>query len=715
MRRAFLAGCILLCINLFAGAGVELHVAPDGNDLASGEKAAPFRTLERARDEIRRLKADGSPKGAITVWVHDGTYCIAQTFELGPEDSGTADAPITYRAYRNCKPILVGARPVTGFTSYRGLILKADVGSLGIRNYFRQLFFDGKRQPLARYPNFDPDNPYGGGWAYADGKLIPMLEDHAAEPKNELHFKKRDARSWSRPQEGEVFVFPRYNWWNNIVSIKAVDQNQRVITLAQDASYSIRPNDRYYVQNLFEELDAPGEWYLDKHDQMLYFWPPSTLEGKMVYVPIVRTILKFNPGAAHITFRGFTLQYCEGTAVELNGASDCLIAGNTIRNVGDYNGDGVDLNGGNDNGIVGNDINFTGSRGISISGGDFHTLAAGGNYADNNYIHHTGVFYKQGSGITLAGVGNRASHNLIHDEPRYGIDFSGNDHIIEFNHIRHVCIETSDTSAINSWNVSWTRRGTVIRYNYLHDILGYGQEDGRWASPHYAWGIYLDDMTCGTSVFGNIVARAPFGGVHIHSGRDNIIENNIFVDGASRQVTYTGYDPKDDVTIMMNNSKPFLQNAVYLKKYPVLKNFDLKTAWQMAGNKFLRNIISYRDPNAALFDFVNLPFEQTESDFNLFYHFGRPVKNRGAIPAGMEAAFKKLDEHSVVSDPLFMAAEKDDYRLRDNSPAIKLGFQPIPVEKIGPYADDLRASWPIVETPGVREHPLQTMPKSSER
>ena len=82
-----------------------------------------------------------------------------------------------------------------------------------------------------------------------------------------------------RPEEGEVFVFPRYNWWNNIIGIKGIDRDQRLITLGKDASYAIRPGDRYYVENLFEELDAPGEWYLDGREHALYFWPPSLLTG----------------------------------------------------------------------------------------------------------------------------------------------------------------------------------------------------------------------------------------------------------------------------------------------------------------------------------------------------------------------------------------------------------------------------------------------------
>ena len=690
-----------------ATAGIEFHVATNGNDSATGGADAPFRTLERARDEIRRLKAAGGAWAGATVLVHGGTYYLDRTFALGPQDSGASAAPVIYQAYQNEKPELVGGHPIANFRPYRGNILKADTAAQGITNYFRQLIFDGRRQWLARYPNFDASDPVGGGWAYVDGKPIEMYEDIRGEAKNMLQYKEKDSGPWLQPGEGEIFVFPRFNWWNNIIRIRNVDRARRQITLSENASYSIRPGDRYYVQNLLAELDAPGEWYLERTNQTLYFWPPSPISEARVCAPTLRTIVEFGPGTANVTFRGFTIEGCEGTAVSLESATNCLIAANTIHDVGDYDGNGVSIEDGRHNGVEGNDIYDIGSRGIFLSGGDFQTLRAGENYAENNQIYRTGVYYKQGAGITLEGVGNRASHNLIYDEPRYGIEFSGNNHVIEFNHIHHVCLETSDTGAIESWNVSWTRRGTEIRYNYIHDVIGYGQENGHWVSPNFAWGIYLDDGTSGTHVFGNIVVRSPRGGLHIHGGRDNVIENNIFADGVSQEITYTGYTPKGVVPDILKNSAPFLTNTTYLKDYPALSNFDLKTAWQLAGTVFQRNIIYYHQTNAALSEISNLQFDKTVSDSNLFYHFNQPVFSRGRIPAAMREIAKKLDQHSLMVDPLFVAADKDDYRLRTDSPAWKFGFQPVPVEKIGLFADSLRASWPVVEDLHLESLPVK--------
>jgi parallel beta-helix repeat protein len=910
---AMIAAVILLAARLVGGpaTAAEWHVATTGDDAWSGTFAepntdrtdGPFATLERARDAIRAARKAGLAE-PVTVLVHGGDYSLAKTFTLSKEDAGTAEAPVVWRAFRDERPVLIGGKPINRWQPVAddartgGKLMRADLAAQGLGEAkFTQLVFAGRRQPQARWPNFDPGNPYGGGWAYVDGKLTSMYADLPGEDKRTLVMKPDDARAWARPTDGEVFVFPRYNWWNNIVRIASLDAASRTLTLAADCSYPIRPGDRYYVQGLREELDAPGEWHHDREAKTLLFLPPEPLGDRPVYVPTLGTILSIGPDTEHVTIRGLTFECCEGTAVAVTGARHCRIAGCTVRNVGSYSGSGIGVSG-NDNNVTGCDVSHTGSNGISISGGDRKTLAPARNTAENNYIHHTGVFYKQGVGIGLTGVGNRVAHNLIHDCPRMGIMFSGNDLVIEYNRIRHVNLETEDTGAVYTGGRDWiSSRGTVIRHNFFHDILGYGREGEKWVSPHLAWGVYLDDNTGGVDVIGNIVARCARAGLHLHNARDNRIVNNIFVDCGPQQIEYSGWTRdhrfwKSHFDSMVKGyesvaGEPAWADKRNMQTHP--KDAVLADGLIMTGNEFLRNVIDYRDPKAALFMFRNLPLDHYASNDNVVWHHGMPnrvgpqegrlkpsvgrtiamvpVRNAGfeqegtpgglpdgwkwqVAPAGAKAqrsdgdaasgrhalginagtgknaegkevpaqvvssgvvvvpgrdyrlachmratkpavkvglmlqsyapnkffwssspnmatigtewspvdfvfhvpgpgepghreqlaeAVIRMDVHgadsgvlvddvvledvevpdawaswralgfdtrSVVADPLFVARDKDDFRLEPDSPALALGFEPIPVEKIGPYADELRAGWPIVEAEGAREKPL---------
>ena len=722
--RYILLVCIIIGAANAQGAAapaISIFVASDGDDKADGSGQTPLATLSAARQAIRDLKKNGKiPKGGVTVFVRGGLYELADAFRLTAEDSGTQDAPIIYRAYKKEKPVLTGTKAVSGFVQHQNGILKADVNSPEFKDYhFRQLFFDGKRQHLARYPNFDPANPYAGGYAYVDGPMPKPGSMYHNDPDDSavmFRYRKRDARAWAHPELGEVNLFPRYNWMNDIVPIASVDREARVIHLTRGVRTSgtpaIRPHDRYYVRNLLEELDSPGEWYLDKATRTLYFWPDKPIAEQSVRVPVTDSLIKIDPGTSWITIQGFTLEGCDGTAIAVIDAKNCLVAGNTIHNTGGRLGvAAIDIKGGRSCGVVGNDISNVCNIGISLDGGDMHNLTPGKHYAENNYLHHIGILNGHGHGIRMRGVGLRAAHNLIHDITRSGISGGGPDCIVEYNHIRHVNLQTEDTGGFYNGG-NWHIRGHVIRYNFIHDTLGYGRRGYQWASPYFSWGIYLDDDKSFTHVYGNIIARTSSGACHIHGGRNNVIENNIFIENRGPQIQYTGHEP--NAPVVAAHLKEFAWNKkkpAYTAKYPDIAKANSETVWHMADNKTVRNIIYYRNPDAKLYNVRHAEvddFGKNEVDSNLIWHFGASPKIllNGKFKRWEEWRNQGFDTNSSVADPMFVDPENDDYRLKPESPAFKLGFKPIPVEKIGPYKSDLRASWPIIEAEGVREHPL---------
>jgi parallel beta-helix repeat protein len=678
------------------------YVAPNGNDQWTGalpiadlsRKDGPFATLEQARNAIRELKEEGS-KDSFTVLVRGGIYQLNETFTLGPQDSGTESRPLVFKAFDNEHPVLCGTRKISNFKPYKGQILKADLEGTGLEVYnVRQLFADGKRQVLARFPNFSPLNPIGGGFLYVGNST-------GEESKQAFKYQDESIHEWSNPQDAEVVIYPGPNYWNNILPVRKIDGNDHLITLSSNASYAIKPGNRYYYQNILEELDSPGEWYFDRRKKVLYFWPPNEASLQSVSFPILESIVEIkgseeSGSPTDIRFEGFTLEGCNGSAVVVNGAKRTAIARCTIFNAG---GKGIEVQDGSENSIVGNDVYEVGGTGIYISGGDRKSLTPASHRIDNNYIHDIGILRKISSGIDCRGVGNIVSHNLIHSTPRIGISFDGNDHLIEYNHVHHVNQETQDSGIIYSCARDWTKQGNVVQFNYVHDSGGYGwnKAEGAWRSPFYTWGIYLDDWSSGTKVYGNIVADTVNGGIFIHGGRDNIVENNVIIEGGSAQMVYSGIPISPEKRSVLYRK---IQEMGYTK-YSLLSAIkDTEKSAAMSGNSFLRNIIYYVDNKSALYNIHNdIDLATTISNYNIIHHSGSPI----LIPFTKASAEQQwitwqamgLDQHSIIADPLFFDIVRGDFHLSPNSPALKLGFKPIPFEKIGPYEDPLRASWPL--------------------
>ncbi len=750
MTQATVPLALLLAAIPLGAAPVDLYVSTTGDDSWSGRIAAanaantdgPFATLSRARDELRHLRAtDGLPEGA-TVHVRGGLYRLAEPLTLGPQDAGTQDAPAVWRAYGKEAVTLAGAVPVTGFSPWKGQILVADLrGSPLEKVAFRQLFCDGLRQTMARYPNVDPTDPHGGQWAhvlYAEpaeatnksvSDNVPAVEDHFTATGDVIK------PTWEKVQQAEVAIHPAYGWAWNIVPIASVDDEQDEIHLGRPVSYGLMVGDRYFVQNLLAELDAPGEWYLDREAARLYFWPPEGATAAEVTVPVSGSLLVAE-GVCDITFRGFTLERCEGAAVSLKDCERVLVGGCTIRNTGSW---GVSIVGGRQSGAQGNDIYATGAGGVSINAGDRATLARGDCFADNNYIHHIAAFQRTyNTGVNLSGVGNRASHNLIHDCYHQALLIGGNDQLVEYNTVHHTNLGSEDTGGLYMSSRDYTCRGTVIRYNIFHHIGGFGKADSwrpvrngqvEFRYPGFTWGIYLDAPEVGCTVFGNVLYSVPVCGMLNHEGRDNKWENNIIVDAPAFRASSGNYPDLD------RQSYSYIETLrdkggydTYLQRYPELAGYTDDTASHntCAPGEFVRNIVYYtaeggrmmREENKSAWGEGQLAwtFRGPQSAFDGFRFDGNcvhappelPLKFSLTVTPGPERLLTweqwratGQDQGSVMADPLFVDAEKLDFRLRPESPALRLGFRQIPLEQIGPYEDELRASWPVVEAPGA--------------
>ena len=682
-----LAGLILTGLAFYpVGAGAAapghiIYVAASGNDAHTGTKEKPFATLDRARDEIRRLKTAGPlPVGGVTVEVAGGIFERSTSFELADSDSGTATSPIVYRARRGEEVRLVGGRELTRWKpvvdpsvlarmdpAAHGKALRAELRAQGIENFGAlsrrghtltadqsglELFFAGEPMPLARWPNQGwtrivgtPAGQYGGQFTYEGDR-----------PKR-----------WTRAEDIWLHGYWTFAWADSYEKVRSIELERRLIkTEPPHGIHGYTPDRRFYALNLLEELDEPGEWYLDRKTGSLYFWPPTPLERGRPTVSLLDNPLLTLTNASFITLRGFTFECGRASGVVMSGGTSNQVVGCTFRNLGTF---GVSIGEGGPtthSGVVGCDIYNVGEAGIRLEGGDRMTLCAGENFAVNNDIHHYSrwVFTYQPA-IFVKGVGQRVAHNRIHEAPHIGILFLGNDHRIEFNDISRVCLQTGDAGAVYT-GCDLTARGTIIRYNSFHDIARSLETRDGYAE---VMSVYLDDCASGMTVLGNIFNRGGRA-ILIGGGRDNLIENNIFVDcspaihvdGRAESWMKANFYATNGPIMTPLRAVPY-DRPPYSTRYPHLANILNDEPGKPKYNRILRNI----SIGGKWIDWLD----------------------------GLDETKVEVRDNLTNGDPGFVGRAQGDFRLRQDSPALRLGFRPIPLEQIGLLDDDTRASRPV--------------------
>lgn len=718
---------ILLCsLFLALTTRADFYISPSGSDANGGTASKPFATLERARDAVRFRKASQSAfREKITVWLRGGDYLRTNAFELTAADSGTAGAPITWRAYKNERVRLRGGRALTGFAPVsdaavlarldepaRGHVLQFNLRALGVTDFGEmksrgfgrpalpahcELFCDQRPMTLARWPN-------EGDFAKIAG--YPATSDHVDEHGGNVgqlpggfHYSGDRPLRWQDTSDLWVHGYWSYDWANSYEQVASLAVGERLVkTSAPHGLYGFRKGQRFYFLNVLEELDQPGEWFLDRKTGVLYFWPPGrTPEGggqraesgrrlrasvassqEMLLSLLDQPLLKLTD-VSHLTFRGLILEATRGNAVEIRGGASNRLAGCLIRNVGNS---GVVITGGTGHGVVGCDVSDTGDGGVSLTGGDRQTLAPGGHFVENCHFQRLGRWSKcYVPAVAMTGVGLRASHNLIHDHPHCAILYWGNDHIMEFNEIHHIALETGDVGAIYTGR-DYTFRGNKIRHNFIHHTGGVGMG---------SMGVYMDDCVSGTEVFGNVFYKVHWA-MFIGGGRDHRVENNLFVDcdpavradGRGLDKSPVWHGMVDDT---MRKRLAEVPLALYRERYPELKSLD----------RF------YGPPEGPAI--TGEAFKGVPPDDNVIV---RNVCVGKWLEAGWHATagLLRLESNLTNAAPSLVASPNEqsratDFELKKDSPAWALGFRRIPVEQIGLRDEELRRGLKRLTAPGL--------------
>ena len=474
---------------------------------------------------------------------------------------------------------------------------------------------------------------------YGAGDLKP---EWAAAPGAELHIF----------QSGSCRAF------KEILSIASVDPDKQLVRVEGETRAPLCAGDRYFVENIREELDSPGEWYLDRGEGKLYLMPEAPIEELEIVAPAVCGLVRFEGNVSagkpvqHITFSGFTVRFtdmtlddgCAGYGMgdkgvfHWVGASACGIEACRFENCGRYAL--VSLSG-TRNRFVRCDVRDSAQGGVLIIDSDHCEVS-------DCTMERLGAVYKHVGGVVLTGAkasDNLVAHNLIRDSARYGITCknAGLRNVIEANALYRMCTETYDTGGIEVTQQNRTQRsGSTIRRNLVADVIGYSST---FETPVYlSWGIYLDSFAGGYTVENNVSVRSSHGFM-IQGGKGNKVWNNIFVGGDTVQFTFPNFSGNCE------------------------------------DNEFRRNIMCWDDPDAR-FGWTGKDLEKTlVSDHNLFFCGGRPLADDADWAAWRQKGF---DEHGMIADPLFRNPAKDDYTLQPGSPALALGFKPIDLSDLGP-------------------------------
>ena len=617
------------------GAEFRITVGTQGEAQTIYEALSKARSARKTNDNVRLLLS--------------GTQYLASPIYLGADDSR-----LTIEGTGN-GAVLSGGRILTGWKRGASNVWELEIPQVKAGSwFFRQMFVNGERRRRARTPNV--------GYFRMDG---PSIQGNPATFK----FRAGDLKKeWA--DNPDVEVVGLINWEDFHMRLSGIEEGTRTATLVGDSKGASRENDaRYYIENAPEGLDAPGEWQLNSKTGLLRYWPMpgEDMTKAQVIAPLLSNLLFIGgdpaskKAAENITLRKITFSHTEyplGSAGYLDiqasytipGAAhftyarNCLIEDCTFSHLGTY---GLQLG----RGVQSTKVRYCnffdlGAGGVRIGdeawGSEQFQHSFGNEVSDCN-IHQIGRFFTSGMGVLIfQSATNRISHNHIYDGYQSGVSvgwtwgYSPNPtrkNIIEYNHIHDLGQEVlSDLGGVYTLGV---QPGTVVQNNLIHDVK---------CARYGAIGLYTDEGSSEILLQNNVVYRCTISSFAQHYGRNNIVRNNIFAFAQGSQFDRA----REDEFYGLD----FINNIVYYDAGILMGG-----EWSKNKFKFDRNVYFDARPNAKP-NFEGLSLERW--------------RGRGQ------------DKNSIFADPLFVDPRHDDFRLRPDSPALKLGFKPIDISTVGP-------------------------------
>ncbi len=652
----------------------DVCVAKDGDDAAPGTKDEPWASVPKAVEAMRGA-------GPGTIWIGPGEYFLEKGLVFDAQHGGTAEQPLVLRGTEPGKVRLTGARIVERFRPItadearplvspeaKSRVLVADLSEQGFpplapmpekhRDHGQEeVVFGDMPMQSARWPN--------EGFAEFDKVIdsgasgVTHWVSRTVYRPGSFEFPGDRAKRWDFGRGVWLHGFWCYEWSDEVLKAASYDPATGELRLAAKHAYGVgspwRKDSKhpFYALHVFEELDQPGEYYLDRQNNRLYFWPPGDVERTPVRLTLCRQpIIRANRSAC-LTIRDLIVENGCDAGIVMSGGQHCRVEGCLIRNMGRS---GIFLNGSN---MVAArcEVTETGSFGISIQGGERKTLTPGQCSIENCHIHHVGrLNWEGGRCAILGGCGNRLANNLFHHGPTGAVAYGGNEHVLELNEAHDMCIHYADVGVFYTGR-DWASQGNIVRWNYIHDVAIKGGSG--------AQAIYLDDCDSGETVVGNIVYRCGNRGVLLGGGRDNTFRGNIFIDQPigihvdGRGPRGIVFDRPDSWNLLAKCEELGYQSPLWKQRYPKLARTMEENPLEPRGNSMHENIMIgcktafdlKKEVDPQWIDRANNP-EWSLADFPELFEAGTPAR---LILAKLPAVWEKV-----------------------------AGFEPIPIDRIGP-------------------------------
>ncbi len=715
---------IACCFPLMAVNAAEFAVSPQGDDQNAGSLTQPFRSLERARDAARQYHSR-KPSDAVYITLSAGVHFRTSSLELDERDSRTAwcakgkDRPILSGGVRLARKDFkrtdhVGILDRIIDPTARTMVWETDLRSQGLQEWGEnrrhgflidgamrgtppsQLYVAGERQRLARWPNADEHLPQYlpefvndkvgvVGRVRKDGIIDagPTVTDADWATRGPIfRYAFERADHWTQAEDIWLDGIFAHSWEWSYNQVLRIDPKERTIALRYGEAKgmaNVYSGDFFFAENLLEELDRPGEYWVDRPRGILYLIPPPAFDAadpEIVVATLTSPMIKIGKGAKDLLLRGLNFEYGRSLAILVRDSERIRIEDCQVR---DFAEGGISLDG-SGHAVSSCRLTRIGGTSISMSGGDLLALTPGDNTVEDCVVTDGSWYHRvYNPAVKLGGVGNRLLRSRIANMPHCGVLLFGNDHLVEGNDLGEIGQEFDDMGAIyiNSGEKP-LERGHIIRGNVIRDI-------GQSRMVH---GVYPDNGTMGVVIEDNVFARIgmkangkngkPSRAILINSGAHIVVRRNLFIDCAyplwlSAHSGGAFHDKQAELWKKMFEKNP-LEQLLHVRRYPELKQFWREERRYPTTNEFKDNILwNPTEPLGQLRNYKGL------DGLPLHMIDGAVAEYPGLTHGGNWVA---------ETDPGVVDAANGDFSLRSNAEAFRRvrGFPRLRMKNIGPDA-----------------------------